>query len=106
MNFEAKDNRKLNRLRVVSIEAPKPKEMRGIIRRIFEDICSESLNGYPMEPLSEEIVDRLMALPPRRIRPALSEGIGQALFENRRELLPGDIMESVEKKRSIGFTTC
>jgi ATP-dependent Lon protease len=95
-----------SRLRVFSIEAPKPKEMRGIIRRIFEDICSESLNGYPMEPLSEEIVDRLMALPPRRIRPALSEGIGQALFENRRELLPGDIMESVEKKRSIGFTTC
>jgi len=95
-----------NRLRVFSIEAPTPVQMRGIIRRIFDDICTESLNGCAMEPLSDVVVERLMALPPRRIRAALAEGIGLALYENRRELLPGDIMESVEKKRSIGFTTC
>jgi ATP-dependent Lon protease len=95
-----------NRLRVFSIEAPTPVQMRGITRRIFDDICTESINGCAMEPLSDVVVERLMALPPRRIRAALAEGIGLALYENRRELLPGDIMESVEKKRSIGFTTC
>ncbi len=95
-----------SRLRVFSIEPPTPMEMRGIIRRIFLDICTESLNGCAMEPLSDVVVERLMELPPRRVRPALSEGIGQALYENRRELLPADILESVEKKRSIGFTTC
>lgn len=92
-----------SRLRVFEIEAPKPEEMRGIILRIFEGICRESLNGRPMSSPSEIVVERLLALPPRRIRPALTEAIGQALFENRRELQPGDISEGVEVKRSIGF---
>lgn len=95
-----------SRLRVFSIEPPTPAEMREIVRRIYQEICTEQLERRRMKPLRESVINRLLALPPRRLRPALSEGIGQALFENRRELLPGDIMESVEKKRSIGFTTC
>jgi ATP-dependent Lon protease len=93
-----------SRLRVFSIEAPTPAEMREIVRRIYQEICTEQLGRRRMKPLRESVIDRLLALPPRRIRPALQEGIGQALFENRRELLPADIKESIEKRRSIGFT--
>lgn len=94
-----------SRLRVFSINAPTPDEMRGIVRRIFQDICQEQLGRRRLKPLGEAVIDQLMALSPRRIRPALTEGIGLALFANRRELLPEDIKERIEKRRSIGFTT-
>jgi ATP-dependent Lon protease len=92
-----------SRLRVFQIEAPTPAEMREIVRRIYQQICTEQLGRRRMKPITESVLDRLLALPPRRIRPALSEAIGQALFENRRELVPADIKERAEVGRSIGF---
>lgn len=93
-----------NRVRTFEIEAPTPAEMRGIVVRIFKEICAEQLRHHHMEPLSDDVIDRLLDLQPRRIRPAVAEALGQAIYDDRRHLVPDDIKESLEQRRSIGFT--
>jgi len=93
-----------NRLRVFEIEAPTPAEMRGIVGRIFTEICDEQLGGRRMQPLGDPVIDRLLELAPRRIRPALAEAIGMAIYQDRHWVLPDDIQETVERRNPIGFT--
>lgn len=93
----------LSRLRMFSIPAPTPGEMRQIIRTVYAQICKEQVARRRMSPLSELIVDQFSGLPPRRLRSAIFEAIGRALCAKRRDLLPEDITEVGVVRRSIGF---
>lgn len=94
-----------SRLRVFSIPAPSPEESRGIVRRMYEQECRKRLPCTEMGPLSDEVIDRLSFVPPRRIRLALTEAIGMALSYGRHILEVSDIQERGSSKRGIGFLT-
>lgn len=92
-----------SRMRVFNVAPPTPEESRGIVRRIYQQECRKRVPGIEMEPLLDSVVDRLCAVPPRRIRLALAESIGRALFHGRRHLEVDDVRELGSVKRSIGF---
>jgi ATP-dependent Lon protease len=97
----------LDRMRRFDIELPTPRQARRIVLRIFDGVVKEMPSAGVLR-LSARAVDALATLSPRRIRQALIEAAGRAIYEGRSRILGRDI-QSVNpaaidmEPRRIGF---
>ena len=94
----------LNRMNVFAIEPPSPEAARKIAARLYKGILAEHDWGqrFEAEP-SDELLDRLMDMPPREIRRALMTGFGNARLDGRYHVTPEDLPNSGGSRQKIGF---
>lgn len=90
----------LSRMKVFEINAPS--DPATIIHNIFDGIKCELAEDCDMQ-LSPGAVSRLQQLTPRKIRDAIRDGIGRAIYDNRDDVRDEDIELPPAPKKSIGF---
>lgn len=95
-----------SRVRQFDIEKPTRDQSLRVLQIIYEQVQAETKSNVPMEPLSEEIIDALVDLPPRRQKQLLREVIGRALYCGRNWVTLADLRmppESRSGKNGVGY---
>jgi ATP-dependent Lon protease len=96
----------LSRVRVFKIPKPNLEQARTITARIYSGILNESdlLKSKFDSTLSDEVINHLAHLSPRRIKLSIETGLGKAAIAKRNRLLieDFDIKRNVVEKK-IGF---
>ncbi len=94
----------LNRLAVYEIDAPDAEGAARIAQSIYGEIRGAHDWGrqFP-ETLSEAVLERLVAMPPREMRRSIQTAFGNAKIDDRSEVGPDDIQDPRGKKARIGF---
>ena len=96
----------LSRVRMFRIPKPDSQQARLITRRIYSAILSESelLKSKFEAELSDDVIDYLINLSPRRIKLSIETGLGRAAIAKRSNLRVEDFDQVAHKiKTSIGF---
>lgn len=101
----------LSRLEVFNIQPPSKEQCRMIAKSVWAEVSARHMprgHGFP-EGLSEEILECLSSVSPRIMRKALMHTAGVAALNNKKDLTPVDLTESMasygatSSNRSIGF---
>jgi ATP-dependent Lon protease len=94
----------LNRMNVFTIEAPDPEAARKIAARLYRSILSEHDWGQRFDPVpGDDVLDRLMAMPPREMRRAWMTGLGNARLKGRYHVMSEDLPAAQGNKQRVGF---
>lgn len=96
----------LSRVRMFRIPKPDSHQTRLITQRIYSAILSESelLKSKFDAELSDDVIDSLINLSPRRIKLSIETGLGRAAIAKRRSLRVEDFDHNTQKiKTTIGF---
>ncbi len=94
----------LNRMNVFAVEAPTAEAARKIAARLYKGILAEHDWGQRFDPVpSDELLDRLMDLPPREMRRALMTGFGNARLDGRYHVTPEDLPQAGGGRQKMGF---
>jgi ATP-dependent Lon protease len=80
----------LNRMNVYAIERPDSEGARRIALAVYREILDGHNWPFPPEP-SEDVLERLAAVPPRDMRKLLLDAFGTARLAERDHLVPEDI---------------
>ena len=95
-----------SRLLQFEIKAPTREQCKIIAQNIFSDMCKQ-YERFPKEhrTLSNDVLEVLAKINPRELRKLLSTALGQAVSNNRVEILPCDLLikEHKTKRTSMGF---
>ena len=95
----------LNRMNVFEVPAPDAEGARRIALRLYVAIRGEHDWGRRFEPEpTEEVLDRLGAMPPREMRRAWMTGFGNARLAGRDRIHVEDLPEGAGRRQPIGFT--
>ena len=93
----------LSRMNVISVAAPTPEEARLIALRIYKQLRAEAPWGDHFDPVpGEDLLHRLLELPPRRMRNSMLAAFGLAATRGRREVRADDVAVK-STSVSIGF---
>ena len=96
----------LSRVRRFDVPSPTQEQAKNILHTIFMQVKSELKLETSVEPLSEDVIDPLGSVSPRRQKQLLREALGRALYSGRNSILRSDlrIPEDVStNSRRIGF---
>lgn len=94
----------LDRMDVFRIESPTFQEARDIAKSLYQSLRNS--HGYSRhfdETPTDDLLDCLAEIGPRRARKALKKGFGEASKSGRSIVIPGDIPKSGPNKKTIGF---
>jgi len=89
-----------SRLRTFDIPVPTPEQAQAIAENI---IAEEAQARAPWMEFSEDAIDALCQLSPRRMRQMVQEALGRALYHGRDTVQAGDVACTPAPKRGIGF---
>lgn len=82
----------LDRFLVINIREPTKQETQTIAQNIYSNLRSElDCAQYFRKSLSNEVLELLGEMAPRKIRRALRSALGRAAMENRQHIVPADI---------------
>jgi ATP-dependent Lon protease len=94
----------LNRMNVFTVDAPSPDAARKIAARLYRGILSEHDWGQRFDPVpGEDVLDRLMDMPPREMRRAWMTGFGNARLKGRYHVMCEDLPTAHGSKQRVGF---
>ena len=94
----------LNRMNVFEVEAPDAEAARKIAVRLYRNIRAEHDWGrrFAPEP-TDEVLDRLVDMPPREMRRAWMTAFGNARLDGRDQLKVDDLPAASGGRSRIGF---
>ena len=94
----------LNRMNVFEVEAPDAEAARKIALRLYHSIRDEHDWGRHFEPEpSDDVLDRLVQMPPREMRRAWMTAFGNARLDGRDALKADDLPSAAGGRSRIGF---
>jgi ATP-dependent Lon protease len=94
----------LNRMNVYAIDRPDADGARRIALAVYREILDQHNWPFPPDP-SDDVIDRLSALPPRDMRKLLLDAFGSARLAGRDHLVPEDIdaKKLCGRRARVGF---
>jgi ATP-dependent Lon protease len=94
----------LNRMNVYEIERPDAEGSRRIALAVYREILEAHSWRFPPDP-ADNVVERLMAIPPRDMKKLLLDAFGTAQLAGRDYLLPEDIdaRKLCGRRARVGF---
>jgi len=94
----------LTRMNVFEVPAPTHDESLVIAQQIYRDVKNASSWGiYFDEEAHPDVVEKLLAHPPRRMRSLVHDAFGRAAVAGRRFLASVDVVDAAASTQSIGF---
>lgn len=94
----------LTRFVVVHVPAPTREQSKSIAQEIYRAMRTASKWGqFFDEELSDNVINVLVELSPRRMRLSIEQAFGAAAIEQRPTLQPNDIPRFQDGRRHIGF---
>lgn len=94
----------LSRFVVVQVPLPTREQSMSIAHEIYRSMRSSADWGHFFdEELTDNVINVLAELSPRRMRLGIEQAFGAAAIERRRTLLPKDIPNLQDGRRHIGF---
>ena len=94
----------LNRMNVFEVEAPDAEAARKIALRLYHSVRDERDWGRHFEPEpSDDVLDRLVQMPPREMRRAWMTAFGNARLDGRDALKADDLPSAAGGRSRIGF---
>ncbi len=94
----------LNRMNVYAIDRPDADGARRIALAVYREILDQHNWPFPPDP-SDDVIERLAALPPRDMRKLLLDAFGSARLAGRDQLVPEDIdaKKLCGRRARVGF---
>jgi len=94
----------LNRMNVYAIDRPDADGARRIAIAVYREILDQHNWPFPPDP-SDDVIERLAALPPRDMRKLLLDAFGSARVAGRDHLVPEDIdaKKLCGRRARVGF---
>lgn len=103
-NIDTIDPAILSRFEIIEVSSPAASEARKISSKIYlKIIAEENINDYFEKFLTEDVLDFLSIISPRKMKSQILGALGKAVLENRRILIVADFEKNSTTKRIIGF---